>query len=274
MGVLQETAYEILHNSESVADMIGEKMAVNEAFHFTIGNMRIGVDDGIFVSWIVIVVLAVLAFCLTRNLKVTNISKRQAAVEFVVTKLEDIFRNTLGEHGKEYVPYLTSLILFLGLSNIMAVFGFKPPTRDMNVTIALALMSIVLVQAASIRRHNVLGWIKQFGQPTPVVTVFNILDIVTRPLSLCMRLFGNILGAFVIMGLLEHILPIFLPAVFCLYFDFFDGLLQAYIFTFLTAIYIHEAVEDWEPRKKKNKKKKTASAEESVTAEETATVEA
>ncbi|MBR2667419.1 MAG: F0F1 ATP synthase subunit A [Oscillospiraceae bacterium] len=269
MGVLQETVFEILHNSENVADMIGEKMAVNEAFHFTIGNMRIAVDDGIFVSWIVIVVLAVLAFCLTRNLKVTNISKRQAAVEFVVTKLEGIFYNTLGEHGKEYVPYLTTVLLFLGLSNIMAVFGFKPPTRDLNVTIALAVMSIVLVQAASIRRHNVFGWIKQFAQPTPVVTVFNILDIFTRPLSLCMRLFGNILGAFVIMGLLEHILPIFLPAVFCLYFDFFDGLLQAYIFTFLTGIYIHEAIEDPEPKEKKVKKKK-----KKAVAAETAAVEA
>ncbi|MBR5116833.1 MAG: F0F1 ATP synthase subunit A, partial [Lachnospiraceae bacterium] len=82
-----------------------------------------------------------------------------------------------------------------------------------------------------------------FTQPIVIVTPFNILDLVTRPLSLCMRLFGNVLGAFVIMKLIEQVLPVFLPAVFSVYFDLFDGLLQAYVFVFLTSLYIKEAVE-------------------------------
>ena len=65
----------------------------------------------------------------------------------------------------------------------------------------------------------------------------------TRPLSLCMRLFGNVLGAFVIMELIKIVVPVFLPAVFSLYFDLFDGLLQAYVFVFLTSMYISEAIE-------------------------------
>ena len=80
-------------------------------------------------------------------------------------------------------------------------------------------------------------------EPVAIVTPFNILDVFTRPLSLCMRLFGNVLGAFVIMELLKIVCPPVIPAVFSLYFDIFDGLLQAYVFVFLTSLYIKEAVE-------------------------------
>ena len=131
------------------------------------------------------------------------------------------------------------MLVFLGISNIFAIFGMKPPTKDLNVTAALALMSIILVQAASIRQNKVGGWLKGFTKPSKVITPLNI-----RPLSLCMRLFGNVMGAFVVMKLLEHLVPVILPAVFSLYFDFFDGLLQAYVFVFLTGLYIKEAVEE------------------------------
>ena len=87
------------------------------------------------------------------------------------------------------------------------------------------------------------GWLHSFLEPIAIVTPFNILDLITRPLSLCMRLFGNVLGAFVIMKLIEQVLPVVLPAVFSLYFDLFDGLLQAYVFVFLTSLYIKEAIE-------------------------------
>ena len=70
------------------------------------------------------------------------------------------------------------------------------------------------------------------------------MELAIRPLSLCMRLFGNVMGAFVVMKLLEHLEPVILPAEFSLYFDFFDGLLQAYVFVFLTGLYIKEAVEE------------------------------
>ena len=86
-------------------------------------------------------------------------------------------------------------------------------------------------------------WLKSFTQPIAVVTPINILELVTRPLSLCMRLFGNVLGAFVIMELIKMVVPVFVPMVFSLYFDFFDGLIQAYVFVFLTSLFIAEATE-------------------------------
>ncbi len=87
------------------------------------------------------------------------------------------------------------MAIYIGVSNIIGLFGFKPPTKDMNVTAALAIMSIVLVEAAGIRKRGVKGWIKSFAEPSPVVEPINVLEIFIRPVSLCMRLFGNVLGA-------------------------------------------------------------------------------
>ena len=177
-------------------------------------------------------------------MKVENPGKLQVGVEYVVESLQNIVRGIVGHEGERYVPYLATVLVFLGISNVFAVTGMKPPTKDLNVSAAVALMSIVLVQIASIRQNRVKGWLKGFTKPIAVVTPINIMELAIRPLSLCMRLFGNVLGAFVVMKLLEHLVPIILPAVFSLYFDFFDGLIQAYVFVFLTGLFIKEAIED------------------------------
>ena len=78
--------------------------------------------------------------------------------------------------------------------------------------------------------------------PTPIMTPMNILEIAIRPTSLCMRLFGNVLGAFVIMELIKLVVPVFVPAIFSLYFDLFDGLIQTYVFVFLTSLFMKESI--------------------------------
>ena len=104
-------------------------------------------------------------------------------------------------------------------------------------------MSIVLVEAAGIRHRGVGGWVKSFTKPIWIITPMNILEVGIKPLSLCMRLFGNVLGATVIMELIKLVVPVFVPALLSLSFDFFDGLIQAYVFVFLTSLYIAEATE-------------------------------
>ena len=87
------------------------------------------------------------------------------------------------------------------------------------------------------------GFLKSFAEPAPIMLPINILEVVIRPTSLCMRLFGNVLGSYVVMKLLEFICPAVLPIPFSLYFDFFDGFIQAYVFVFLTSLFIKEAIE-------------------------------
>jgi len=204
----------------------------------------IGVAESTVITWAIMAVLTLLAILLARNLKVEQISRRQAALEGIVTWLEDFVADMIGEDGRRYVPYLATVLLYIGISNIIGLFGMKPPTKDLNVTVALALMSIVLIEAAGIRRKGFRGWCRSFTKPVAVVTPLNILEILIRPLSLCMRLFGNVLGAFVIMELIKQLAPIALPVPFSLYFDLFDGLIQAYVFVFLTSLFMKEAIED------------------------------
>ena len=89
-----------------------------------------------------------LALILVRNLSVENPGKKQLLLETGVSFLQDFFMGILGEEGKQYVPYLMSTVIYIGIANIAGVFGFTPPTKDMNVTIALALMSIILIEYA------------------------------------------------------------------------------------------------------------------------------
>ena len=203
----------------------------------------IGVSESTVVTWVIMAVLTLLAWLMTRNLKVDHISKRQAAVESAVLWLNGFVEGMIGEKGRQYVPYLVTVLVYIGFSNVIGLFGFKPPTKDMNVTVALALMSIILIKASGIREKGAKKWLKSFAEPVAIITPINIMEVVIRPLSLCMRLFGNVLGAFVIMELIKQLIPIGVPLVFSFYFDIFDGLIQAYVFVFLTSLFVKEAIE-------------------------------
>jgi len=227
---------------EELAKNLMEELECKTVFTIPVlGGLEI--KESIVVTWIIMAVLILLSIFLTRNMKIDHISKRQAVAELIVTKLTGIVEGMIGEKGKAFVPYLTTVLVYIGVSNIIGLFGFKSPTKDLNVTIALAVMSIVLVEAAGIYYLGVKKWLHKFTEPIAIVTPINILEVFTRPLSLCMRLFGNVLGSFVIMELIKMIVPVFLPTVFSLYFDIFDGLLQAYVFVFLTSLYIGEEIE-------------------------------
>ena len=208
---------------------------------FTIGG--IGIYESVVVTWIIMAVVLLLSLILTRNLKVEHPGKRQLLLEQAVTSLEGITEGLLGADGKRYAAYLTSVLMYLGIANLIGILGFKPPTKDLNVTAALAIMSIVLIEYAGIHQKGVKRWLKGFAEPIALVAPINVLELFIKPLSLCMRLFGNVLGAFVIMELIEYIMPVGLPVVFSMYFDIFDGLIQAYVFVFLTGLFIKEAME-------------------------------
>ncbi len=194
-------------------------------------------------SWGIILFFLLLCLFLTHNMKVHDISKRQLIAETIVVKLRDMATGLLGDEGAIYGEYIITVMLYIGLSNLLGIIDLVPPTFDLNVTAGLAIMSIVLIQAANIHKNGTKGWLKSFTAPMALITPMNILELAIKPLSLCMRLFGNVLGATVIMELLKMVVPIAVPAVASLYFDIFDGFIQAYVFVFLTSLYIKEAIE-------------------------------
>ena len=166
-----------------------------------VGSLQI--PESVVISWVIMLLLVVGSILLTRNLKVDHISKRQAALEALYSLGKNFFEGLLGKEGSRYVPYLMTVALYIACSNVIGVFGVKPPTKDLDVTAALALMSIVLIEYAGVRARGGAGFLKSLAAPTPIMTPMNILEIAIRPTSLCMRLFGNVLGAFVIMELLK-----------------------------------------------------------------------
>lgn len=203
----------------------------------------IPVSESVVVTWIIMGVLTLLSIILARNLKVENPGKKQLALEAVIGFLNDFFIGILGKEGKRYSPYLITVALYIGFANLIGLFGFKPPTKDLNVTAGLAIMSLVLIYYAGFRKKGAKKFFIGFAEPVPIVTPINIMEIAIRPVSLCMRLFGNVIGAFVIMELLKMMMPVILPIPFSMYFDIFDGLIQTYVFVFLTSLFMKEQME-------------------------------
>ena len=222
--------------SREVAPLdLNEELAYKIAF--TVGPLQ--VPQYVVITWGIMAFLVIFSIIMTKNLKLVP-GKRQVVIEGLVSFLYRMYYDILGEKGKRYIPYLGSVCIFLAVADGVGLLGISPPTRNLNVTVALA---ILLVQIAGIQTKGVGGWLRGFTHPVPVMVPMNILDLVTRPLSLSLRLFGNVLGGVIIMALLDSAIPIGVPLIGSAYFDIFDGLLQAYVFTFLTSLYLQEAIE-------------------------------
>jgi F-type H+-transporting ATPase subunit a len=216
----------------------------------------IAVTETVIVSWAVMFVLIVFALIITRNLK-TVPKGIQSVMESAVDFLNGFSKNQFGKWAPLLAPYMGTLFLFLLLSNVIGcltpmsfefmghhykpLFEIKPPTRDINVTAPLAVITILLTLILGFASKGPLGWLKTLTHPVAFMVPFNLMEYGTRLLSLCLRLFGNILGGMILMTLVSSGIPIVVPAVLSLYFDFFDGILQSVIFVFLSTLYIAEA---------------------------------
>lgn len=227
---------------DGLVEALMEELNCNVVFTIPLFG-GIGVMESVVVTWIIMGILMAASLLLVRGLKVRRIGKKQAALESAVAFIYQFFEDLLGKDGTAYIPYLITVVVYIGVANMIGLLGFKSPTKDLNVTATLAIMSIVLVEAAGIRKKGIKGWLKSFTEPIAIITPINILELVIRPLSLCMRLFGNVLGAIVVMALIKYLVPLVIPLPFSFYFDIFDGVIQAYVFVFLTSLYIKEAIE-------------------------------
>jgi F-type H+-transporting ATPase subunit a len=232
-------------------------LEIRTIFTLAMFGMEIPITETVLVSWAVMLILIVASLLLTRKLKEVPTGP-QAILETGVEFLNNFAKNQFGPFSKYLGHYIGTLFLFLLLSNLMGIFspvevkafGFeftppfliRPPTRDINVTAAFGVISILLTIVFGFAARGFGGWFKRLLYPVPIMLPFNIMDYGTRLLSLTLRLFGNMVGGLVMMYLIEGLLPVFLPSVMALYFDLFDGILQAGIFVFLTSLYIAEAV--------------------------------
>lgn len=233
-----------------------------------LGDLQI--SETMVVSWIVMAVIAVLCLWLTHDLKVTNISKRQAVAEFLVEKANNFVRgNTGGYKFDDMIPFIAALFTTSVFSNLISLLGLRSPTADLSTEAAWAVVVFIMITAKKIQTNKLGGYLKGFTQPIPVMTPFNILSELATPVSMACRHFGNILSGVVIDGLIYAalatatkalfglipgavgnvlgtipFLSVGLPAITSLYFDWFSGVMQAFIFCMLTIMYIANAAEE------------------------------
>ncbi|MDR2258426.1 MAG: F0F1 ATP synthase subunit A [Treponema sp.] len=236
---------------------INEALDFVEVLRFRVLGLPISINETVIVSWVTMAVLIFLSLILTRRLQ-TVPRGPQVILEAMVEFLNNFSKEQFGKRAKTYGPYIGTVFLFLLLANIIPVlspvsvslggrgyqplFVIKPPARDINFTAALAILSILMVLIGGLRARGFLGWCKTLFRPVPMMLPFNLMEYLIRPTSLCLRLFGNILGGFIIMRLVEAVVPLGLPPILSLYFDFLDGLIQALVFSFLTTLFVAEAV--------------------------------
>ena len=210
-------------------------------FSFTFLGEVIPVSQTVVTTWFIMLLLTIFSVTMGRKLK-KEPTKRQAIAELIVDAIYDLTEQTMGKKFIKFAPYIGTILIFIGVCNISGLFGFRPPTADLNTTMALALMTFVIVHVTGIRMKGIGGYLKGFLEPMPFLLPLNILGEISTPISLSFRLFGNMVGGLIIMGLVYQMMGfvalIPIPAVLHMYFDLFAGLLQSFIFTMLTMVFI------------------------------------
>lgn len=219
------------------------------------GDSGIYITENVIWGWIVAILLVVAALWATKRLEKVPAGK-QIWVELIVDFVYNMVEGVMGKKaGKIFAPYMGTIFIFIMTSSMLGLFGFRPVTTDINCTFALALSTFVLVQAAGIGSMGLGGKMRHMAQPMAFMFPIKIIEEVALPISLGFRLFGNILGGMIIMELIYAALgsitagliaiPIFnfmIPLPVNLFFDVFEPVLQAYIFTMLSMVFISQEI--------------------------------
>lgn len=205
------------------------------------------------VSWLVMIALIIFALNGTRKLNQIP-SGIQNFMEYVYEFLQDIAKNQIGEEDyRPWVPYISTVFLFIfGANWAGALIPWKliqlpegelaAPTNDINVTVALALLTSISYFYAGISKKGI-SYFSRYVQPTPILLPINILEDFTKPLSLSFRLFGNVLADELVVSVFALLVPILIPLP-VMTLGLFASSVQALIFSTLSAAYIGEALED------------------------------
>ncbi len=202
----------------------------------------------IVTTWGMMLIMSIAAKLMTRRLAIDGtMTRRQAMLEIIVTGIVKQIADVGLASPNRYLPFLGSLFLFVALANLGTVIpGFEPPTGSLSTTAALALSVFIAVPLFGIRDQGLLGYLKTYTEPTRLMLPFNLISELSRTLALAIRLFGNMMSGVIIIGILLTITPFFFPIVMTAL-GLLTGMVQAYIFCILAAVYIAAATRAQSP---------------------------
>jgi len=203
----------------------------------------------IIYTWVAMAILItsalIIRFVVFKNPKKTP-SGAQNAVEMIVESVCKYTNTQAHGTGEFLCSYILTIGALLVTSAFLELFRVRPPTADITMTFALAIMTFILINVYGIKRKGIGGRIKSLASPTPLVFPFRIISDLAIPVSMACRLFGNMLGGMIVIDLLYMALgsnAVGIPSVFGLYFNVFHPLIQTFIFVTLTLTFINEAIE-------------------------------
>jgi F-type H+-transporting ATPase subunit a len=202
-------------------------------------------------TWGLMLVLAVGSKLITRKLS-TDLKRTrwQNLLEIVVTAIEKQIQEVGLPQPEKYIGFLGTLFLFVALAALCTVIpGYEPPTGSLSTTAALALCVLVAVPLFGIEDQGLGGYLKSYAEPTVIMLPFNLISELSRTLALAVRLFGNMMSGAMIIAILLTITPFIFPIVMTAL-GLLTGLVQAYIFSILAAVYIAAAIRTRKPRPK------------------------
>ena len=208
----------------------------------------IKINGTIVFTWALMLILAVGARLITRKLSTgLQRSRWQNLLEIVVTGIGKQIEEVGLRHPEKYIGFLGTLFLFVALASVCTIIpGYEPPTGSLSTTAALALCVLVAVPLFGIEDQGVKGYLKSYVEPTIIMLPFNVISEISRTLALAVRLFGNMMSGAMIIGILLTITPFIFPIVMTLL-GLLTGMVQAYIFSILAAVYIAAAVRTRKP---------------------------
>ncbi len=203
---------------------------------------------------ILIVLLMMTVFAIVANRKLKRATEKpdgfQNVIELIVEMLDGMVESTMGKWAPRFVNYISTIFIFILLSNISGLFGLRPPTADYGTTLALALITFFMIRFNKYKHQSFkelwVGLCSPLPPWLPIWAPINIISEVAIPVSLSLRLFANVLSGTVIMALVYGLLgklAVIWPAALHVYFDLFSGAIQTYVFCMLTMTYVAQACE-------------------------------
>lgn len=202
------------------------------------------ITASLITQWVIVLVLILLIAFINRNLKKIP-DKKQSVVEIFVEFVQKTIEETMGKNFKAFVPFIGTLGIYLLSMNLVGLFGIKPPTTDYSVTLGMSLITFIVIQGYTIKKSGLIQYFTGYAKPLPLLLPVNIMERIMLPVSLSLRLFGNMFAATIIMELVYSALSsvtwvaqLGIPIPLHMYLDLFDGTIQMIIFVMLTMINI------------------------------------
>lgn len=187
---------------------------------------------------VISLIIMIIGFIISLNIKLIP-GRLQATAEILITTFYDYIEGMMPGRGRQYLPLVMTILLFVAFSNLAGVIPMvENPTGDINITVALAGMIFLIAHAGSIKSKGIVEYIKGYFSPIPFLFPLNIIGELAKPVSHSMRLFGNMVGGGIILTVIMTFIPWIIPVPLIFWFDVFAGVIQAFIFTMLTIVYI------------------------------------